>query len=129
MCPNRGTLVPFVPKWNSTSKASKLVPSKEKIGLIREAGCSVLKRPINNLTDLCEVWNERQNRDSHESQSTIPARCPVTSVSKDQVNYVDDVDQVANPTEISMHGIEIDDVTRWMLLCEPIEALIRQFSR
>ena len=40
---NWGTLVPFVPKWNGTSKASKLMPSKEQIVLVSEEGCSIFK--------------------------------------------------------------------------------------
>ena len=40
---NRGTLVPIVPESNGTSKASKLMFSKEQISVVREKGCSVLE--------------------------------------------------------------------------------------
>ena len=40
---NWGTLVPFVPESNGTSKALKLMSSKKQISLVREEGCSVLE--------------------------------------------------------------------------------------
>ena len=49
---NRGTLVPLVPESSHTSKASKLVSSKEQLNLIREKGCSVLEYPIIRLANV-----------------------------------------------------------------------------
>ena len=40
---NWGTLAPLVPELSGTSKASKLVSSKEQVNLIREKGCSVFE--------------------------------------------------------------------------------------
>ena len=40
------------------------------------------------------------------------ARCAVTLVSKDEVDSIDDVDQVVNPTEFLTHAIQVEGATR-----------------
>ena len=67
---NWATFVPFVPKSNGTSKALKLLPSKEQTSVVCKEGCSVFKKLMVPWTDFREVWNEPKNQDSRSDPWT-----------------------------------------------------------
>ena len=117
---NWGTLVPLVPELNGTSKALKLVSSKEQVNLIREKGCSVFEQPVICLAKPLEVSNEPKNQDRGWSRSAHLPCCPETSVFEEQVNCISNMGQVVDPAKLSMPAVQSCDLVGQVSLPEVV---------